>query len=87
MRLLVIYRPKSEHARVVDEFIFNYEQRGDRTKVEVVDFDSAAAQSMLGIYGIVQHPTILALRDDGQLMKQWEGPQMPLIDEVISYLH
>lgn len=87
MKLIVLYRPNSEYSRVVEEFVNNFESRGSSVKIDLLDFDTPAAQSTLSIYGIVQHPTILAIRDDGQLMKQWEGPQMPLMDEVASYLH
>lgn len=87
MKLIVLYRPNSEYARVVEQFVRDFERRGSGVEIELVDFDTPAAQSTSVLYGIMQHPTILALRDDGQLMKQWQGPDMPLQDEVASYLH
>lgn len=86
MRLLVLYRPNSEFARLTEEFIHDFESRSGGTKVEMTEFDTKEGQSIATVYGIMQHPAIVALRDDGQLLKQWEGPQMPLIDEVMAYL-
>jgi hypothetical protein len=86
MRFVAIYRPNSEFARTVEEFVHNFEERSGGVKAEVVDFDSKEGQSKCGVYGIMQHPTLLALRDDGELLKVWEGSQMPLIDEVLAYL-
>jgi hypothetical protein len=35
----------------------------------------------------MQQPAILALRDDGSVLKVWEGATMPLMDEVASYTY
>jgi hypothetical protein len=87
MKLIVLYRPNSEYARVVEQFVREFEQRGNGIQIDLVDFDTPAAQATSALYGVMQHPSILAVRDDGQLMKQWQGPEMPLQDEVASYLH
>lgn len=85
--MIVLYRPNSEYARVVEQFVREFEQRGSGVKIDLINYDTPEAQAVAAVYGIMQHPTILAIREDGQLMKQWEGPEMPLQDEVASYLH
>jgi hypothetical protein len=86
MKLIVLYRPNSEHARITDEFITNFERHSGGIKADLQDFDSKEGQATASLYGIMQHPAIIALRDDGELMKAWEGPMLPLMDEVASYL-
>lgn len=86
MRFVVLYRPNSEFARTVEEFVHSFEERSFGVKAEVMEFDTKEGQAKAALYGVMQHPALLALRDDGELLKTWEGPQMPLMDEVLAYL-
>ena len=40
---------------------------------------------MASLYDIMNYPAILALRDDGSILKTWEGDELPLMDEVAYY--
>jgi hypothetical protein len=85
MRLIVIYRPNSEHARIIEEFIHDFQTRHQDAKLEVQDLDSRDGSATASLYDIMEHPAILALRDDGSTLKVWQGAQLPLMDEVASY--
>jgi len=85
MRLIVIYRPNSEHARIMEEFIHDFQARHHDLKLEVQDLDSRDGNATASLYDIMDHPAILALRDDGSVLKVWQGIQLPLMDEVASY--
>jgi hypothetical protein len=85
MKVLVIYRPNSEHGRVVEEFIRDFQQRHTNERLEVLDIDSRDGSATASLYDIMQYPAILVLRDDGYLDKYWQGDQMPLLDEVAGY--
>ena len=55
-------------------------------------FDVAVAETvregiaMASLYDIMRFPAIMAIALDGTLLHHWEGEQLPLIDEVASYL-
>lgn len=80
--LYVIYRPHSEHARSVEEFERHLQRRN--LSVELVDADGREGAAKMQVYGIMQYPTVLATRDDGQLLKMWEGV-IPTISDVEYY--
>jgi hypothetical protein len=86
MKVLVLYRPNSEYARRVEEFIHNLQDRLTRSaRVEVMNYDSRDGSATASLYDIMQQPAILVLRDDGYVQKSWVGDQMPLADEVVGY--
>lgn len=54
-------------------------------KVELVNLDTRDGAATASLYDIVRYPALLALSDDGQLIRSWEGEQLPLVSEVASY--
>ena len=86
MRIIVLYRPESEYARVVEEFIHDYQNRHN-DKLEIINIDSREGIAMASLYDIMRFPALLALREDGTLLKNWEGGQLPLMDEVAAYAY
>lgn len=71
---------------MTETFVRDYQHEGhDTGKLQVVNVDSQEGQGMIQLYGIVQYPAIMALRDDGQLMRSWEGEPLPLMSEVAAY--
>lgn len=87
MKVVALYRPRSEFSRTVEEFVREYERREVGRHIDMVDYDSRDGNAMASLYDIMQHPAILVLKDDGSVQKLWEGPELPLIDEVASYGH
>ena len=84
MKIVVLYRPNSEFARVTEDFIRDYQaQEGDRA-IEVVDVDSRQGIAMMELYDVMQPPAIMAVQDNGSPQKVWVG-QLPLMNEVASY--
>jgi thioredoxin-like negative regulator of GroEL len=84
MKVVVLYRPNSEHARVVEEFVRDFEHRY-AGKIELMNIDTREGAATATLYDIVQYPAVLALQNDGQLLKYWEGGMMPLMNEVSYY--
>lgn len=87
MKVLVLYRPQSEHGRVVEDFIREFQRRFNGYRLEVLNIDSRDGSATASLYDVMQHPAILVLQDDGYLQKSWIGGQMPLMDEVFAYTH
>lgn len=85
MKVVVLYRPNSEHARVVEEFAHELERRSRANKIELVNIDTRDGSATASLYDVMQYPAILALQNDGRLLKEWEGSTMPLMNEVSYY--
>jgi hypothetical protein len=86
MRLLILYRPNSEHARAMETFIHDYQERHEESKLEVLNVDGRDGSAQASLYDVMRYPAILALRDDGSVLKSWEGEELPLMDEVAYYV-
>ncbi len=87
MKVVILYRPDSEHSRLVEEFIRDYQKRHEAGNLEILNIDSRDGIAMASLYDVMQYPTILALRDDGSILKSWQGEQLPLMDEVAAYAY
>ena len=85
MKIAVIYRPMSEHGRITEDFMRDYQMRYGPTKFEALNVDGKEGGAMASLYDVQQYPAILALRDDGQLLQSWEGDTLPLMDELNAY--
>ena len=85
MRVLVLYRPRSEHGRAVEAFIRDFKARHEEGRMELVDVDSRDGLATATLYDVMNYPAILALRDDGSVLKSWEGETLPMMDEVAYY--
>jgi aromatic ring-cleaving dioxygenase len=49
------------------------------------DLNTRDGYATASLYDIMQHPAVLALADDGQLLQLWVGENLPLINEVMYY--
>ena len=87
MKVVVLYRPKSEHSRKVEDFVKDIEKRNPSGKIELVNVDSRDGSATASLYDVVQYPAVLALQNDGQLLKEWQGSTMPLLNDVSYYTH
>lgn len=87
MRLVVLYRPNSEYARPVEEFVRDYKRWHESDRLELLNYDSRDGSATASLYDVMQQPAILALREDGSVLKSWEGSSLPLMDEVAAYTY
>lgn len=85
MKALVLYFPNSEHARSVDEFSRNIQSKSGKT-VELLSLETVEGANKAEVYGVIDYPAVMVLADDGSMHKFWEGKDLPLVDEVLSYL-
>jgi hypothetical protein len=85
MKVLVLYRPVSEHGRIIENFIREFKRRLNSDRLEVFDIDSRDGSATASLYDIMQYPAILVIADDGFMQKSWTGDNIPLIDEVAGY--
>jgi hypothetical protein len=87
MKVVILYRPNSEHGRQVEDFIRDFKDRHEEGRLEVLNIDSRDGSATASLYGVMQFPSILALRNDGSVLKSWEGSMLPMMDEVAYYTY
>lgn len=85
--MLLLYRPNSEHARKIEEFVHDFTRVYPDHTITLISLDTREGVSTASLYSIMSYPAVLALTDDGQLLKDWQGEQLPLMAEVAYYAH
>ena len=88
MKLLILYRPNSDHATEVESYVRDFEHRHNLSgNVELISVNTRDGAATASLYDIMAYPSILALTSDGQMLNVWQGKPLPLMDEVASYLY
>ena len=83
MKVVVLYRPDSDHARKVEEFAHDFEHlHGGR--VELVSVNTRDGAATASLYDILQFPAVMATTDIGEMLQVWTG-DIPLMNEVAAY--
>lgn len=85
MKVVVLYRSKSEHGTPVEEYAREFERRTSR-QLELIEIDSVEGDALAKLYDITSYPAIIATSNDGKLQNMWQGEQLPLINEVMGYV-
>ena len=85
MKVLVLYRPNSEHGRLIEDFIHEYQRHHDSVRLQVMNVDTREGSATASLYDVMQYPAILILQTDGYVQKIWQGEALPLMDEVVAY--
>jgi hypothetical protein len=85
MKAVILYRPNSEHARRVEEFVHEFQRRSS-SGIQLINIDTLEGARMAELYGIMDYPAVLVIKDDQQLLKHWEGALLPLVNELTGYL-
>lgn len=84
MKVVVVYREESDHARSVIDFQRDYLRQTGR-ELEVLDPDSPDGAQFCRTYDIVEYPTVVAISNDGVMQNMWRGRPLPLINELSYY--
>lgn len=87
VKLLILYRPNSEHATTVESFIRDFQRQHELAaeNIEILSLDTREGAEKAEIYDIVSYPAIMALSDDGSILNAWMGEPLPLMTEVAGY--
>jgi hypothetical protein len=78
----MLYRPNSEHARKMEDYANQFGRAYVNYKVDLVDLNTREGAATASLYDVMQYPAVLVLTDDGQLIREWEGDNMPALGEV-----
>jgi hypothetical protein len=85
LRVVVVYKYESDHAREVLDYLRDFSRQTGHT-IEEIDPDTPDGADFCRTYDIVEYPTMLALSDNGQLQNMWRGRPLPTISEVSFYV-
>lgn len=86
MKVVLLYRPNSEYSRVVEDFARELE-RQYQARIDLVSLDTRDGASTASLYDVMQNPAVLVLANDGQLVQQWQGGNLPLMRDISYYTH
>jgi hypothetical protein len=84
MRVVVVYKNESDHARDVMDFLRDFKRQTGRD-LETLEPDSRDGETFCRAYDIVQYPTVIAISDDSVMQNIWTGLPLPTISEVSYY--
>ena len=88
MKLLILYRPNSEHSTLVETFAHDFQRQYNVAgKLDLVSINTRDGAATANLYDVMSYPAILALGDDGAILNVWQGENMPLMDEVAGYVY
>lgn len=84
MKVVVLYRSKSEHGTAVEQYVRELERRTS-VRLQMIEVDSREGADLAALYDVTTYPAIIATANDGTLQHMWLGQPLPLIDEVAGY--
>lgn len=85
MKVVVIYRPNSDHGSLTEDFLRDFQRFHPEQRLETLNIDSRDGSAMASLYDVLDYPAIMVLQNDGQMEKYWQGDSLPRMDEVASY--
>lgn len=85
MKAVLFYRPNSEHATMVGDYLRDFTARTGK-QLPTMDVDSREGTEQCRLYEIVRYPTIIAMDNEGRELQRWDGDMLPQISEVSYYL-
>ena len=85
MKVVVVYKRDSDHARAVLDWLREFQRQTGKT-LEEVDPESHSGAMFCRDYDIVEYPSLVALDDEGQIHNLWRGTMLPTISEVSYYV-
>lgn len=86
MKLVILDHKDTEFTRSLDTFIEECKKKTDQN-IEKISLETREGDALAQLYGPLNYPAILIIRDDGQLIRNWQGSNFPLIDSVLGYLN
>ena len=88
VKLLILYRPNSEHATEVESFVRDFQHQYDvGRKLELLSLNTRDGAATASLYDVMMYPAILVLANDGSVLNLWQGKPLPLMDEVAGYTY
>lgn len=84
MKTYIVYKKESDHARLVTDFMRDFERQTGKI-LEVVDPETRDGVGFCTTYDVVEYPSIIAVDDNGVIQNIWRGTSFPTISELSYY--
>ncbi|HEX6258680.1 MAG TPA: hypothetical protein VFZ48_04325 [Candidatus Saccharimonadales bacterium] len=84
MRTVIVYKPVSDHARAVLEFLRDFEKQTGK-KLDTIDPETREGAAFCTAHDILEYPTVIATDSNGVVLQLWRGLPLPTISEVSYY--
>ncbi len=85
MKVVIVYKEESDHARAVLDFLRDFKRQTGHD-LERLNPESIAGEQFCRAYDIVQYPTVIAISDSSVMQNTWTGLPLPTISEVSYYV-
>lgn len=85
MRVVVVYKPLSEHRMAVETFMADVKRQSGHD-LETLNPETREGDSFCKLYDIIEYPSIVVLAGDGIMQDMWRGLPLPTVNEVIMYV-
>lgn len=85
MKTLLLYRPNSEHERLVLDYVRDFKMQTGK-ELPTLDVDSREGIELCRLYDIMQYPAIVVTDEDGKVQNIWAGESLPRVGEVSYYV-
>ncbi|MBQ2638294.1 hypothetical protein IJF89_01285 [Candidatus Saccharibacteria bacterium] len=83
MRIIIVYKPFSDTAREVEEWIHEFQHRSSYD-LEILNPELPDGETFCTARDIVEYPAIVVADSDGKTYETWTGTPLPVIDEVMA---
>lgn len=84
MKVVALYHPNSEHEGKVKDYAHDYKKLKNK-ELALVSLETVDGAQMAKLYDVTVYPAVLAVQDNGQLLKLWQGDNLPLMTELEAY--
>lgn len=71
---------------MVEQYAYDFKRHNGR-EIELVSLSTRDGATTASLYDIYRYPAVLALQENGQLLKEWQGEVLPLMNEVLAYFN
>lgn len=86
MKVIILYRPQSDHGRVMEDYARDFTMANPAIKVDLLTLESREGAAKAEAYDITSYPAILVADENGGFQKLWQGAECPpLMQELASY--
>lgn len=85
MKVVIVYKEESDHARTVLDFLRDFKRQTGRD-LETLNPESLQGEQFCRAYDIVEYPTVIAISDSAVMQNTWTGLPLPTISEVSYYV-
>lgn len=82
---MVIFRDNTDYARELSTWMEDFKHETGK-EIEILDPDTVEGEAFIRPRDIMEFPAIVAVDDDGRVLKIWRGKKLPRINDVSYYM-